>query len=60
MIIGPLLEQEFRRAMTISAGDPMIFLQKPLSLALLLIALAAVALPPIITRIRGRKALPFA
>jgi putative tricarboxylic transport membrane protein len=60
MIIGPLLEQEFRRAMTISAGDPMIFLQKPLSLVLLLIALAAVALPPIITRIRGRKALPFA
>lgn len=60
MIIGPLLEQEFRRAMTISAGDPMIFLQKPLSLALLLIALAAVALPPIISRIRGRKALPFA
>ena len=60
MIIGPLLEQEFRRAMTISAGDPMIFLQKPLSLALLLIALAAVALPPIITRIRGGKPLPIA
>jgi putative tricarboxylic transport membrane protein len=59
MIIGPLLEQEFRRAMTISAGDPMIFLQKPLSLALLLIALAAVVLPPLIARLRGRKLQPL-
>lgn len=60
MIIGPLLEQEFRRAMTISAGDPMIFLQKPLSLALLLIALAAVAVPPFVNFLRQRRALPKA
>ena len=58
MIIGPLLEQEFRRAMTISAGDPMIFLQKPLSLALLLIALAAVVLPPLINRLRRYDGVP--
>ena len=45
MILGPLAEQEFRRAMTISQGDLMIFLQKPLSLALLLIALLALAGP---------------
>ena len=45
MILGPLAEQEFRRAMTISQGDWMIFLQKPLSLALLLIALTAVVGP---------------
>ena len=45
MILGPLAEQEFRRAMTISQGDWMIFVQKPLSLALLLIALTAVVGP---------------
>jgi putative tricarboxylic transport membrane protein len=60
MILGPLAEQEFRRAMTISQGDMMIFLQKPLSLALLLLALAAV-LGPQLWRLRpstvvgGRK-----
>jgi putative tricarboxylic transport membrane protein len=45
MILGPLAEQEFRRAMTISQGDLMIFVQKPLSLALLLIALVAIVGP---------------
>jgi putative tricarboxylic transport membrane protein len=57
MIIGPLLEQEFRRAMTISAGDPMIFLQKPLSLALLLIAVAAVFVPPLVKFLRQRRSM---
>jgi putative tricarboxylic transport membrane protein len=51
VILGPLAEQEFRRAMTISQGDMMIFLQKPLSLALLLLALAAV-LGPQLWRLR--------
>ncbi len=51
MILGPLAEQEFRRAMTISQGDMMIFLQKPLSLALLIIAALAV-LGPQLWRLR--------
>ncbi|MCA3648271.1 MAG: tripartite tricarboxylate transporter permease, partial [Methylobacterium sp.] len=55
MILGPMAEQEFRRAMTISNGDPMIFLQKPLSLALLVLAAIAI-LSPIIWRLRRRKA----
>jgi putative tricarboxylic transport membrane protein len=42
MILGPLAEQEFRRAMTISQGDPTILLTRPLSATLL--AIAAVAL----------------
>ncbi|MFW1063376.1 C4-dicarboxylate ABC transporter permease, partial [Vibrio parahaemolyticus] len=45
MILGPLAEQEFRRAMTISQGDMLVFVQKPLSLALLLLALFAVVAP---------------
>jgi len=49
MILGPLAEQEFRRAMTISQGDPMIFLERPLSLALLVIAALAV-LGPVLWR----------
>lgn len=41
MILGPMAEQEFRRAMTISNGDMMIFLTKPISLSLLIIAALA-------------------
>jgi len=45
MILGPLAETEFRRAMTISNGDWTIFLTQPLSLALLLIAALALLGP---------------
>jgi len=47
MILGPLAEQEFRRAMTISQGDLTVFLTKPLSATLLAIALALWAGPHI-------------
>jgi putative tricarboxylic transport membrane protein len=40
-VLGPMLEENLRRAMTISRGDPMIFFNRPISLALLLVALAA-------------------
>ena len=53
MILGPLAEQEFRRAMTISNGDLMIFLEKPLSLALLIVAAIAV-LGPLLWRLRQK------
>jgi len=49
-VLGPLMEDNLRRAMRISSGDPMIFLQRPISLGLLLAVLALcvlVALPAI-------------
>src|SRR5439155_19507920 len=52
-VLGPLMEENLRRAMRISAGDPMIFLQRPISLGLLIAALALgalVALPAIRSR----------
>jgi TctA family transporter len=50
MVLGPQLEEFFRRAMQLSRGDPMVFLQRPLSLALLLLTaflLLLVVLPTI-------------
>ena len=41
-VLGPLLEEHLRRAMIISRGDPMIFLERPISATLL--ALAALAI----------------
>jgi putative tricarboxylic transport membrane protein len=49
-VLGPLMEEHLRRAMRISSGDPMIFLQRPISLGLLVAAailLVIVALPTI-------------
>jgi len=37
-ILGPLMEQNLRRALLISRGDPTIFLTRPMSLAFLLLA----------------------
>jgi putative tricarboxylic transport membrane protein len=56
MILGPMAEQEFRRAMTISNGDLMIFLTKPISLSLLVVALLALLGPKIIGAMRAKKA----
>src|SRR3954454_2295125 len=49
-VLGPLMEENLRRAMRISSGDPMIFLERRISLGLLIAALALcvlVALPAI-------------
>ena len=43
-VLGPLMEENLRRAMRISAGDPMIFLNRPISLGLLIAALVLLAL----------------
>ncbi len=58
MILGPMAEQEFRRAMTISNGDLMIFIQKPLSLALLILAAIAVLAPLVWKLMKRRQAQP--
>ena len=45
MILGPLAEQQFRRAMTISNGDWTVFFTHPLSLTLLSLAVLALLGP---------------
>lgn len=46
MILGPMAEQQFRRALAISQGDPTVFVTQPISAVLLLVA-ALVILTPI-------------
>jgi TctA family transporter len=41
-ILGPLMEEYMRRALLLSRGDPMVFLQRPISAALLAIGMLAV------------------
>jgi TctA family transporter len=44
LVFGPLLEQNFRRSMQLSRGDPTIFLTRPISLGILLIGVVMVVL----------------
>ncbi|HEY7557327.1 MAG TPA: tripartite tricarboxylate transporter permease [Candidatus Binatia bacterium] len=47
-ILGPLMEENLRRAMLISRGDPMVFVRRPISatlLALAVLAMCAVLIP---------------
>jgi TctA family transporter len=49
-ILGPLMEENLRRAMLLSRGDPFVFFQKPISLGFMIasaILLVIVALPAI-------------
>ena len=57
-VLGPLMEDNLRRAMRISAGDPMIFVQRPISLGLLLAALALCVLL-VLPAIRSKREEAF-
>jgi TctA family transporter len=37
-ILGPLMEENLRRALIVSHGDPMVFVNRPISLTLLILA----------------------
>jgi len=53
-VLGPMLEENFRRAMLLSGGDPTVFVQRPISAVLLAIAAALllVLISPVIRRKR--------
>ena len=39
-VLGPLMEENLRRAMLISRGDPSVFFTRPISLGMLLVSFA--------------------
>ena len=53
LILGPLAEQQLRRALAISQGDPAVLFQTPVALVLYAIAAVAVLLP-LWLRLRGK------
>jgi TctA family transporter len=44
LVLGPILEENVRRALLLSRGDPTVFLTRPISLTLLLLAVGLVML----------------
>ena len=53
-VLGPMMEENLRRAMVISRGDPMTFINRPISLGLLIAAvlLLAIVIAPSVRKTR--------
>ncbi|MFL4970727.1 MAG: tripartite tricarboxylate transporter permease, partial [Xanthobacteraceae bacterium] len=45
LILGPVAENQLRRALSISLGDPLVLVESPISATLLVIALIALVAP---------------
>jgi putative tricarboxylic transport membrane protein len=56
LVLGILAEQHLRRALSVSNGDLMTFVERPISLALLVFILLVLVLPPAIRLLRVRQA----
>ncbi|MGC1176044.1 tripartite tricarboxylate transporter permease [Polaromonas sp.] len=55
MILGPLAEAQLRNAMSIGEGNAMVFLQRPMSLILIVVVLMVLILPRLAKRWTGRQ-----
>jgi putative tricarboxylic transport membrane protein len=55
LVLGILAEQHLRRALSVSNGDLMTFVERPISLALVIFILLVLALPPVIRLLRMRR-----
>ena len=53
-VLGPMMEENLRRALLLSRGDPMVFLKRPISLTLLIVSaiLVVIVLLPAISKKR--------
>ena len=58
-VLGPLLEQNLRRALLISHGDPTVFVTRPISAALLAVAVLALVVA-VLPTVRRKREVVFA
>ena len=56
MILGPLAEAQLRNAMSIGEGSAMVFVQRPVSLLLIVVVLAVLVLPRAVAMLKRRRA----
>lgn len=56
MILGPLAEAQLRNAMSIGEGSAMIFLQRPMSVFLLVVVATVLVLPRMLKRMQSKAA----
>ena len=58
LVLGPMLEENFRRAMVLSEGNWLVFVQRPISLGFLLLA-AALLLATALPNVRRKREEAF-
>jgi putative tricarboxylic transport membrane protein len=58
LILGPLAETQFRRALSISQGDPSVFYSHPISAGVFLLTAAVIVVPWILRRRRRNAGVP--
>jgi len=56
LVLGPMIENNMRRALTISNGDFSIFVSKPLSLAFIIVAVLWLIIP-LLMKLKGRNVI---
>ncbi len=55
MILGPLAEAQLRNAISIGEGSPMVFLQRPMSVMMIVVILAVLIVPRVVKAMGSRK-----
>jgi putative tricarboxylic transport membrane protein len=55
LILGPLAESQFRRAMAISQGDPSVFVTHPISAAVLAVSALLLIVPVLVKKFRAKS-----
>ncbi len=58
LVLGPMIEENLRQALLISRGDPMVFLERPISLTFLIFT-AALLLLMILPSLRSKREVAF-
>jgi putative tricarboxylic transport membrane protein len=56
LVLGGIMEQSFRQAMTISGADPAIFVKSGISMTLIALSVISISLPFLIPKIKTMKA----
>jgi putative tricarboxylic transport membrane protein len=54
LVLGEIMEERLRESLSMSAGDPLIFVERPISLVILIVT-ALVIVVPLVRDCRSRK-----
>jgi putative tricarboxylic transport membrane protein len=60
LVLGGIMEQSFRQAMTISGGNPSIFVGSPICITLVVLSVISILTPFILARMQSGRAAPQA
>ncbi len=55
LVLGGIMEQSFRQAMTISGGDPVIFVNSGITVTLVVLSVISISMPFILPRLKALK-----